>query len=374
MDNPAPHRPRWLLAAAGLALLAACQVAPAAPSADASATFERRKDAAFIPPTSELRRRLKVAPVARRQVREQITAPATVEADPSHLARIAAPLAGRVVKILVHYGDLVRAQQPLLLIDSPDLVAAQTDYLKARSVLLQANQAQLRQQDLLTHGIAAKREVEQANTDRAVAISELQRAHVRLKLLGIDTEQLGQPLVIRAPLTGRVVELGVATGEVHNDTNAAMMTIADLSCVWLTADVQEKDLHRVQIGDDAQARFAAYPGESFVGRVFSVADLLDADTRTIKVRTRFANADRRLKPGMFASATFTGSEREEVVVPSTALLQSGSETVVYVQTAPWTFSRRPVHTGAALPGDEVVVSDGLSAGELILTRDVVVLQ
>lgn len=136
-----------------------------------------------------------------------------------------------------------------------------------------------------------------------------------------------------------MIDVAVASGEFKNDPNAVLMTIADLSVVWLTASVQEKDVGRVRVGDEASAVFSAYPSQTFSGKVFFVADLLDLDTRTIKVRVAFDNADGRLKPGMFATVRFASSSIPRVVVPTSALVLRGDESYAYVQVGDWVYQR-----------------------------------
>jgi cobalt-zinc-cadmium efflux system membrane fusion protein len=314
-----------------------------------------------------------VGPVRIEKISTRLVVPATVESDPARTAKITPPLAGRVVKLFVRFGASVKKDEPLLTIDAPDLVAAQTDYLKARSALAQANRTLGRQRDLQQHGIGAQKELEQAETDEEVATGELERAQVRLKLLGSDAGQLGKPLVVRSPIDGRVVESAVAPGEFHNDQNAVLMTVADLTTVWVTASVQEKDIRRVHPAEDATAAFAAYPGETFPGRVLFVGDLLDPDTRTIKVRIAFSNTDARLKPGMFATVTFTATALPEVVVDTDALVLIGDKTYVFVETGPWMFQRRVVETGQT-QGKIAVVTKGLSQGERVVMQNAVLLQ
>jgi cobalt-zinc-cadmium efflux system membrane fusion protein len=299
--------------------------------------------------------------------------PATVESDPARTAKITPPLPGRIDRLFVRFGASVAVGAPLLTIDSPDLVAAQTDYLKARSSQVQADRTLERQRDLQQHGIGAQKELEQAQTEDEVAKGEMERAEVRLKLLGSDPGQLGKPLVVRSPINGRIVDSAVAPGEFHNDQNAVLMTVADLTTVWVTASVQEKDIRRVRAGDAANASFSAYPGETFPGRVLFVGDLLDLDTRTIKVRMAFANDDARLKPGMFATVTFIAKPQPEIVVDTASLVLIGDKTYVFVETAPWTFVRRAIQTGQT-QGRVAVVTSGLDEGVRIVMQNAVLLQ
>jgi cobalt-zinc-cadmium efflux system membrane fusion protein len=319
-----------------------------------------------------LRARLKIATVAVTPVRHELNVPATAEGDPAKMARISPPLAGRIVKLHVRLGEAVAQGAPLLALDSADLVAAQSDYLKARSAESQAQRSQLRQRDLRDHGIGAQKELEQAQTDLELARSELGRATTRLRLLGMSPGDVGKPLVVRAPVPGRVIELATAPGQYQNDPNAVLMTIADLSSVWVTASVPEKDIRRVSVGEEAHIDFSAYPGERFAGTVQFIGDVLAPETRTVKVRIHLDNPQRRLKPGMFARVTLRDRAAPEIVVPATAVLVRGDRSHVFVERAPWTFERREVEVGDPAEGG-VCITRGLRAGERIATAGTVVL-
>ena len=361
--------------ALGLGLLAASVAGCNRSKADVPepAAVDHEGERLIVPEGSPVRDRLKVGVARIEKISTRLVTPATVESDPARTAKITPPLPGRVVKLFVRFGASVKKGEPLLTIDAPDLVAAQTDYLKAKSALALAERTLGRQRDLQQHGIGAQKELEQAQTDEEVAKGELGRAEVRLKLLGSDPGQLGKPLIVRSPIDGRVVDSTVAPGEFHNDQNAVLMTIADLTTIWVTANVQEKDIRRVNAGDATNAAFAAYPGESFPGHVLFVGDLLDPDTRTIKVRIAFSNADGRLKPGMFATATFTANALPEVVVDTEALVLLGDKTYVFVETAPWTFVRRAIETGQS-EGKLAVVTKGLEAGQRVVMQNAILLQ
>jgi cobalt-zinc-cadmium efflux system membrane fusion protein len=366
----------WLLAVVGTAGVlvgpaAGCSRSKAEAPEPPEVVHEGEK--IVIPPGSPWRERLKIAPARIEKVSTRLIVPATVESDPARTAKITPPLPGRVDKLFVRFGASVAAGAPLLTIDSPELVAAQTDYLKAQSAQVQAERTLGRQRDLQQHGIGAQKELEQAQTEEQVAKGELERAGVRLKLLGSDPGQLGKPLVVRSPIDGRIVESAVAPGEFHNDQNAVLMTVADLATVWVTASVQEKDIRRVQPGDVADAAFTAYPGEVRHGRVLFVGDLLDPDTRTIKVRIAFANEDTRLKPGMFSTVTFVARAQPEIVVDTEALVLIGDKTYVFVETAPWTFVRHAIQTGQT-QGKVAVVTSGLEEGVRIVMQNAVLLQ
>lgn len=342
---------------------------------DDTSNIVRQGNKVVVPSSSPLSARLEVESARLTAFTHRVTAPAFVEADPARFARILPPLSGRVLKISVHPGDTVERGQELLVIDSPDFVGAQADYTRARSALAQAERTLTRQEDLATHGIIGQRDVDQARTDRDTAMADFNRAKERLHLLGMDPErtQLGAPLIVRSPLPGKVLDVTTATGEFRNDPNAPLMTVADLSDIWVTANVQEKDIHFVHKGDSATATFAAYPTETFQGKVLFVADVLDPDTRTAKVRIVYPNRDGRLRPAMFATVTLKTWDTQELTVPTTALVLVGDHTTVFVQVAANTYEQRPVATGEQ-QASRTIVKSGIQVGDKVLVREGALLQ
>ncbi len=232
-----------------------------------------------------------------------------------------------------------------------------------------------RQQELLENKIAAQKDVDQALSDCDSARNDLANAAGRLLAFGFnpETDKFGQPLQVFSPIAGRVVDMAAAHGEFHNDPNSPLMTVADLSTVWLTASVQEKDLRHLTKNQEISAAFVAYPGEPFTGRVLFIGDIIDPDTRTAKVRIAFANPENRLKPGMFATVHFLGFPETQVTVPTVAIVQSGLAAFVFEQVKPWTFQPREVTPGPQ-QGDRTVITKGLEAGTVVLAKEGVLFQ
>jgi len=324
----------------------------------------------FVSPASPLRQKLLVAAVESRLVRSRLVVPAAVEADPGRLARVTPPLTGRIRQLFVRQGEIVRKEQPLFALDAPDVVAARADVLRSRTMLVQAEQALRRERDLVEHGVGAQRELEDAEAAYAVARDESRRASARLQFLGIESGDLDSPLVVRSPLAGQVLSLSTAPGEFRNDATAPLLVVADLSKLWLTASLPERDAEKVRVGDEVRARVTALPDREFLGRVLFIENVLDPETRTVKVRIQLENPEHRLKPGMFASAAFLAPPLPALVVPTAALLLGDANDVssVWVEREPWTFARRAVRL-ASQETDFAVVAEGLAAGERIVVEN-----
>jgi cobalt-zinc-cadmium efflux system membrane fusion protein len=157
-----------------------------------------------------------------------------------------------------------------------------------------------------------------------------------------------------------------------NDPTQPMMTIADLSTVWVTALAPEKDVALVTRDEDAEVSLAAYPDRPLHGKVDIVSDVIEADSRRNKIRISFANPDGTLKPNMFATVTLLAPEERRIVLPTSALLMNNDRTTVFVATAPWTFERRTVETQLG-EGDTVAIDSGLAPGEQVVVKGGVLL-
>jgi cobalt-zinc-cadmium efflux system membrane fusion protein len=205
-------------------------------------------------------------------------------------------------------------------------------------------------------------------------VAELERAQSRLRAMGVPADQKEQSrlLTLKAPAAGSVIDLQVARGAFLNDPTAAIMTIANLGTVWVTANVPEKDTALVTTGQDVDVVFSAYPGEVFAGKVLFISDVLDPDTRRTKIRIAFDNPAMKLKPNMFADATFLAPRQMMQVVPTQALVLKDETDRVFVEVAPWTFEARPVEVGFQ-QNDQAVVDHGLKAGERIVVKGGVLL-
>jgi membrane fusion protein, heavy metal efflux system len=352
-----------------------CHSRPDSSSDSFGATHVRDGAFVVVPEKSELRRYLMLGAAIKQTVQQPLLAPAVLEADPSKVGSILPPLSGRIDALYVHLGDSVKAGQRLFTIDSSDLAQARSDLQHAQVALTYYKKALVRAQDLAQHDqIVAQKDLEQAESDYAGAQSEHERASAVFSTLGIPLQSTDSPrqLTVKSPVNGRISTLNAVAGTFANDNTAPLMTVSDVSTIWFTASVQEKDLAFVNAGEEVSASVQSFPGETFKGRVTFVADQLDSDTRTIKVRVAYQNSNGRLKPGMFANVMFLGSPHAAVLVPTTALIQVDATTEIFVEVAPWKFEARPVTAGLRL-NDKTEILTGLAEGERIVVKQGVLL-
>jgi len=168
-------------------------------------------------------------------------------------------------------------------------------------------------------------------------------------------------------MAGSITALAIAPGATINDDTQPIMTVADLSVVWVTALIAERDVGGIARDQDAEISVDAYPGRSLHGKVLFVSDVVEADSRRNKTRIALPNPDGSLKPNMFATVTLHGPARQRVVLPSSALLMNNYRTSVFVATAPWTFERRTVQP-LLEEGAQVTIESGVTSGEQVVIR------
>lgn len=329
----------------------------------------RQGDKILVPESSSLRARLSIVAASSQTLKPKLQLPAVVESDPARTAAVLSPLSGRLIALKVALGDRVSRGQIVAVIDSPDLGQALNDNEKAADSFKLTAKNLERQEAQNKLGVASDRDLDQAKSDHAQAAAEYTRTQGRLKVLGVapDAKSSLRELAVAAPVAGSVTALNVAAGNMINDPTQPLMTIADLSTVWVTALVAEKDVAAVAKNQEAQVTLSAYPDRVLRGKVLFVSDVIEPDSRRGKIRIAFANGDYALKPNMFATVVLSGAERSLVVLPSSALLMNNDRTSVFVATAPWTFERRDVEAELE-EGSSVAIRSGVTAGEQVLVK------
>ena len=376
-----------------LSLLAVISLTAAACSGHAASTAQAAAvtataDAVVLPGDSPMLKQIRLERVTLRDLpTDEIVTPGKLEANPNRVSKVVLPVAGRVASVFVKTGDAVKRDQPLLTIQSPDADAATSAYLSARASESQAEVAFGKAQadadratDLFSHDAVAKKDVQSADNALAQARAALEQARAarqqslrRLTVLGLSPNGFDQQVVLRAPLAGKVLELSVVPGEFRNDTSAPLMTIADLSTVWVTSQVPESYIRFVQPGERVEISLVAYPGHAFEGRVSRIADTVDAQTRTVKVQAELDNRNGELRPEMYGSIHHIEGTAKTPVVPAGAVIQSGERAVVFVETSAGRFEPRQVTVGARA-GDVIRIVKGLSPGDMVVVDGAMLLQ
>lgn len=333
-----------------------------------------------LPPGSPQLQRIRVAPVEVARVPlDEVVAPGKIETNPNRISKVVMPVVGRVLRVMVAVGDAVQEGQVLLTIQSPDASTATATYQQTtarvgetKASLAKAEADLGRVKDLYQGRAIAQKEVVSAEAALAQAKSAVEQAQAaqgesirKLEILGIKPGETNPSIQVRAPLTGKILDLAVAAGEYRNDTSAPLMTIVDLSTVFMAADVPESQIRLVAPGEIVRISLSAYPDEIFNGTVARIADVVDPQTRTIKVRAALANKQGRLRPDMFGEIRHEETFRRVPLVPSSAIVQSDKRSIVYREKAPGTFEPVTITFGKQ-DGDRVPVIAGLGENDRIV--------
>lgn len=330
---------------------------------------------------------VEVQPVVRSDFRTHRDFPAIVQPNQRNMAEITTLVRGRVIEVYADLGQEVKANAPLAILYSSELGLAQSAYLKAKAKLHVAEQAFNRAQFLLQEQVIGEAELQRRQAELLSAQAEGNESHDRLKLLGMNEEEFNRldrsrkirsvvPIV--APFGGRIIGRKLTRGEVV-ETTENLFVIADLSEVWVLANIPEKDIpfvHSVHAsgGTQVDVRINAYPKEVFKGMITYVGDVLDPITRTMQLRIELPNQDGRLKPEMFSTIRlFSESQPDRLAVPEAALQRDQGRTFVFVQRGANEYEMREVHIGES-NGTLTSILSGLNEGEPVVTHGAFILK
>ncbi len=318
---------------------------------------------------------------------DEFTAPGKIEINPNRVSKVLLPVAGRLTEVLVRFGDAVRKDQQLILLESPEAEAAASAYLQAEGEVAQAastlHKAATdleRIQDLFKGDAIAKKElvaaeiaVTQAKTAQKQSRNSLEQAKVRLEQLGLKPGIFRQKIAVRAPLSGKITELTAVAGEYRNDLSAALLTIADLSTVWVSADVPESAIRLVQVGERFDVTLAAFPQEVLHSKVARIADSVDPQTRAIKVWAELNNPSGRFRPEMFGEVRHIESLHRVPAVPATAVVQAQQRSIVYRELSKGKFEPTEVELGKR-SGNLIPVLRGIKPGDRVVVAGAMLLR
>jgi cobalt-zinc-cadmium efflux system membrane fusion protein len=360
----------------------------AADPASAVASPEPPPGVIAVAPESPQSRQLQVSRVAVAAVpADEVVTPGRVAANPNRIARVLLPAAGRISEVLVGLGSAVDRGQPILTLESPDADGAIAGYRQALANERQAEAALTKSQTDLERArdlygvraiaekdlLSAQNDVAQSQGAAEVARAGREQAARKLELLGLEPGDVRPRIVVRAPISGKVLDVSVSPGEYRTDTTAPLVTLADLATVWIASDVPESSVRFIHLGDPVAIGLLAYPGESFSGRVARIADTLDPQTRTLKVYVELPNPEGRLRPEMFATLHHSEGPRTVPVVPAGAIVQEYGRSTVFLERAPGQYERREVTVGSPA-GDRLPVLAGLREGDRVVVDGAMLLK
>jgi membrane fusion protein, heavy metal efflux system len=308
-------------------------------------------------------------------VTDRLELAARVEPDPTRVVHIYSQVTGRLVELYVRPGQEVAKGQTIGLIQSSEIAEARADYDKAKIEVARSDHQLDRAKLLLQHEVMAQRDYDDIEAADQAAHAELTRTIQRIHMLGFSPEGSSDSVALRAPISGAVLEIGTASGEMQRslDNASPIATIANLDSVWILGDVFERDLATVRSAQSVDVTLPAYPGETLRGTISNISDAMDPASRTLKVRVIVPNRQHRLKPEMFATLSVARTTAQQFIVPTAAVLHEGSSSYVFMPTAPGKYEQHQVTTGT-IHDKTVVVTAGLKDGDQIVTTGAALLR
>jgi len=320
---------------------------------------------------------IKTAPVTAISVGTAVTVPGSVMANAYREVKVTPIATGIVTKVHVELGAVVRRGSPLVTISSAELAESQTKYM-SMAAMLEADHKKLeRTRKLVEIGAASRQDLEEITAVHEAHATEVEAARQRLQLLGLSPEQVRtltsssqvvSTIVVPAPITGVITSRSTNLGQVVA-MGQELLSVTDLSEVWVVGDLYEQDFKTVRVGSEAAITTPAYPGLMLRGRVSYIDPRVDPQARTAKARIEVPNSDGRLRLGMYVTVSFTTPGASAVAVPRSAVQTIGDRQVVFVpaEGEDGKFVQRQVLLGSPI-ADNYTVLSGLKPGETIVTE------
>lgn len=332
-----------------------------------------QEDPSVISVTPELAKNLVIGEPKIEEVAGSLQVAARIDTDASRIARIGSPVAGRIIKLLVLEGQYVRRGESLATLHSTDLSDTQFSFIKAYSQENLARQATERAEQLVNADVMGRAELERRRAELLQASTEAAAFRTQLSGLGMtdaairkleSTRKLNADYPIVSTISGTVLDRKVTIGQIVQPAEIAFM-VADLSNVWVIADVPEESSGRLHKGMEVIVKIPALPEQELHGKLSYVSPIVDPSTRTVQVRMDLPNPKGIYKPAMLAGLTFVDASERKNTIPSAAVVREENKDYVFVQIEPTKFMLREVSLGLE-SGDKRVLESGVSPGEKIV--------
>jgi cobalt-zinc-cadmium efflux system membrane fusion protein len=302
------------------------------------------------------------------QVTDRLNLPARLMANPTDVVHIYPPLSGRVVSLKVLPGQEISKGQAIGTLQSNDAASARSDYQKAKIEAARADLQLQRAKELLQHEVMAQKDYDDLKALDDADHAELDRTRQTLHNLGFSENDTSVELPIKSPISGVVLDVGTAPGELQRslDNATAIATIADINSIWAVGDLYPNDVGAIRRGQSVEVRVNGYPNDVRTGVIDNISDAVDPNTLTLKVRIVLSNPGHKLKPEMYANISVANLKRDAIVVPATAVIRDGVKNYVFVATPDHKYARRDVELGETHAAT-IEVTHGLENGEQVVS-------
>ncbi|MEG0794897.1 MAG: efflux RND transporter periplasmic adaptor subunit [Odoribacter sp.] len=299
----------------------------------------------------------------------QFSTSGVVKAIPTSYAEIATPFAGRIVKSFVRLGQSVTKGSPLFELSSPSFFETSKAYFGAKQEMEQARKSLNREKDLLTNRVGVQKEVEEAEVNYQLKKQDYENTRSALKVFQVEPEEikLGEPLIVRAPIAGKIVANNLIIGQYIKEDADPLAVVADLEKVWVVAHVKEKDIRLIERLQEVDIRLSSSPEESIKGRIYHISEMLDEATRSVEVIIECDNREGRMKPFMYGTVQLTDKATSAILIPTSAILQEEESSYVFVAIGKNMYQKRLI-TVTNIVKNQSVITAGLTEGDVIISE------
>jgi membrane fusion protein, heavy metal efflux system len=348
------------------AIAVACNYTPATKE---TGKYIMNGDTIIIPEKSVLKEKLKIETVKSEPYQFKLTTTGIVKAIPNKYAQIASPFAGRIIRSFVKLGQRVAIDSPIFEISSPSFFEAGKAYYQSKQEMLLAEKNLKRQQDLLNHGVGIQKEVEEADVNYELTKRDLENCVARLKVYHVNPDDLvlGQPLIVRSPIEGEIIDDKIVIGQYLKEDAEPIAIVAELSKVWVVGQLKEKDINAIHELDEVGVKISGMPDLTIKGKVYHISEMLDEATRSVQVFIECNNKERNLKPGMYVTTQFSEAINQTILISTSSVLQLEGSSFVFVQLAGNRYLKRSIETSGT-DKDRVILKSGLKTNEEIVSQ------
>jgi membrane fusion protein, heavy metal efflux system len=339
-----------------------------------AAETKQAVDPNLVELTPQLKNQIKLTTVSNNEIREVLRIPGSIEVDEQRMARIGAPVTGRITDIDVVLGQTVKQGQTLASLNSTELAQNQLTFIKAQQQISLLSKAVERAKLLFASDVISAAEVQRREAELSAAQADLDAARDQLMILGMSKDAVNQLAKkgqvrsissVSARLGGTVIQRNVNLGQVVQPAEE-LFTVADLSHVWAVAEVPEQQIDLIQKDQEVNIEIPALGNKLIQGKLIFVGDIVNPQTRTVTVRTDIDNHEHNIKPDMLVSMLVQSRPITKTSIPTTALVRENNKDHVFVQIAANQYRLREVVLGTEYQGF-VAVTSGVAEGEIIVS-------
>jgi membrane fusion protein, heavy metal efflux system len=326
-------------------------------------------DTIQINENSNLTLKLKVDTIIPEPYRRKLLISGIVRAIPNNYAEIASPFSGRITRSFVRLGQQVNVDAPVFEISSPSFFEAGKAYYQSKQEMQLAEKNLKRQVDLLANGVGTQKDADEAEVSYGLAKRDFENCIASLGVYHVKPEELvlGQPLIVRSPIRGEIIDNKIVLGQYLKDDADPVAIVAELSKVWVAGQVKEKDIKSIHRSDEVEISLTGVPDVHLKGKIYHISEILDEETRSAQVFIECDNKERNMKPGMYVTAQFSDSTGFSVLIPASSVLQMEDSSFVFLQISSNKYIRRNVII-AGTDKNMAIIKSGLNTGDKVISQ------